>query len=352
MTPPDVLILSLGTTRGLRIADAQLAEMLGAAGASTAVAAVRIGLTDRLRRGYPVNDLVEALAARRALAAAVRRHRPRSIIFSSTTAALLARPQTLPYAVWLDSPARLNRPGPRNAVLHALERRSLGRARRVLTLSPQAAAELPPGAAPAVVVAPPLPAVPPRPPEPTEPLVVAYTPDPKAKDLALVCRAWALADVPAARLIVTGISPQQARAFLRRRDVPVPPRLELAGMLAPEPFAALLRRAGVYLSAARWEDFGQTPLQALDQGAVIAAAPAGGPFPALAIARDLAPPCVAPDRSPQALARAVRTALALDDAAREHYRAAARRRLAIYRPEVQVQRLCDAVLPALLVGVG
>ena len=63
----DVLVVSLGTTRGLRLADAQLVDMLREAGASVAAVATRIGLTNALRRAYPVNDVVEAIAARRAL---------------------------------------------------------------------------------------------------------------------------------------------------------------------------------------------------------------------------------------------------------------------------------------------
>ena len=67
----------------------------------------------------------------------------------------------------------------------------------------------------------------------------------------------------------------------------MPEGMELTGMLAADDFAALLGRARVSLSAARWEDFGQAPLQALDHGAALVSAPAGGPFPALAVAREL-----------------------------------------------------------------
>ena len=348
--PVDVLVLSLGTTRGLRIADGQLAVMLRDAGASVAVSGVRIGAGDRLRRGYPLNDIVEAIAARRALASALRRHAPRSIVFSSTTAALLARPPAeTPYAVWLDSPAALNRPGRRNAPVHALERRGLQGARLVLVLSPAAADALPRGAAPAVVIAPPLPAAPRIPRDQgRDRLVVVYTPDPKTKDLALVCRAWALTPRSDAQLVVTGIDPDRARAFLARFAVPVPPRTELAGMLTPGDFAALLDRAQVYLSAARWEDFGQAPLQALDRGAAVVSAPGGGPFPGLAIARDLAPRFVAPDYRPESLAAALQAALAAPEAELAAYRDSARTRLEIYRPGVQVERLRAEVLPALL----
>jgi hypothetical protein len=39
----DILVLSLGTTRGLRIADAELVEMMRQAGASVTAAGTRIG---------------------------------------------------------------------------------------------------------------------------------------------------------------------------------------------------------------------------------------------------------------------------------------------------------------------
>ncbi len=343
----DVLLLSLGTTKGLRIADAELASMMRRAGASVAVLGTRIGLTDRLRRGYPVNDIVEAIAARRALEAGLRRHRPRAVVLSTTTAAMLAGRPGVPFAVWLDSPARLNRPGPHNAVLHVLERRQLARARVVLVLSPPAAAALPAGAAPAVVIAPPLPASPART-QPGERLIVGYTPDPKAKDLELLCRAWAVTDTRGARLVVTGIQPERAQAFLARRGLSLPPGMELSGMLAPEAFGSLLGRARAFVSAARWEDFGQAPLQALDRGAMLVSAPAGGPFPALAIARELEPRFVAPDRSPRSLAIAMEAALGAGEPELAAYRLAARRGLEPYRPHAQVRRLRDEVLPRLL----
>lgn len=345
----DVLLLSLGTTKGLRIADAQLASMLRQAGASVEVLGTRIGATDRLRRAYPVNDVVEAIAARRALSAGLRRYRPRAVVLSTTTAAMLAGRPDVPYAVWLDSPARLNRPGARNALLHVLERRQLARARLVLPLSPPALSELPAGAARAVVISPPIAATVPSS-RPRAPLVVGYTPDPKAKSLALLCASWAEARAAGTRMIVTGIPPKRAVAFLERRGLAVPAGVELAGMLPEGEFRDLLARSRVFLSAARWEDFGQAPLQALDAGAALVCAPAGGPFPALGITGDLAPRFVAPDRSPRAIARALETALVTDEVELAAYRKAARERLAPYRLEGLVARLREEVLPALLGG--
>ena len=343
----DVLLVSLGTTRGLRLSDAQLVAMLREAGASVAAVATRIGWTNALRRGYPVNDLVEALAARRALAAGMRLHRPRALVISSTTAAFLIGDPGVPFAVWLDSPARLNRPGTLNAPLHWLERRQLARARVLMPHSPGTVAALPRGAAPSVLVPPPVPAAP-APSDVREPFAVGYTPDPKAKGLALLCAAWEHAALPGARLLIAGIPPERARAFLARRGVRLPAGAELAGMLPQAEFRDLLARARVFVSAAHWEDFGIAPLEALDRGTVLVAAPAGGPFPALGLARSLAPEFVAPDRGSASLARALQAAFRAPPDRLAAYRTAARAQLGTYRPEASVARLGAEVLPALL----
>ena len=345
--PVDLLLVSLGTTRGLRIADGQFARMARDAGASVEVVGTRIGLTNALRRAYPVNDIVEGIAVRRALGQALERYQPRAVVLSSTTAALFTDMDRIPMAVWLDSPARLNRPGRRSRVLHVIERRQLSRARMLLVLSEAALPELPVGHSPAVVIPPPI-AETPVADGARERLVVAYTPDPKARDLELVCRAWAAADVRGARLLVTGIEPDRALAFLQRRGVELPPGAELIGMLDQGRFGELLGRALAFFSAARWEDFGITPLEALDRGAVLVCAPGGGPFPALAIARELG--FVAGDRSPAAVARSLEAALATAEDDLVAYRAAARERLGPFREPAIVRRLRDEVLPVLLGG--
>jgi Glycosyl transferases group 1 len=341
----DVLVLSLGTTTGLRVADAELAGLLAAAGASVATAGTRIGALDRLRRGYPVNHAIEALAARRALRAAEHRHRPRAVVISTPTAALLACPDN-PYAVWLDSPARLNRPGLRNRPVHAIERRRLSRARLVLAWSPAAAAALPDGSARAVVIPPPIAAARPRTCD-REPLAVAYTPDPELKGLDLLLAAWRRATLPrGARLVVAGLPASAARSYLARRGVGALRGVEFPGIVPRSEFLALLSCSRVFVSAARWEDFGLAPLEALDRGAALACAPGGGPFPALAIAGALAPELLAVDRSPPALALAIRAAFELPDP--EGYGRAARERLAPYRPEAVRERLRREVLPVLI----
>jgi glycosyltransferase involved in cell wall biosynthesis len=346
----DLLLVSLGTTRGLRLADAELVDMLREAGASVAAVSTRIGLTNALRRGYPVNDVVEAVAALRALSAALRTWNPRALVFSTTTTSLLAGRPPIPYAVWLDSPARLNRPGRLNLPLHRLERRQLGRARVLLAWSPGTVAALPSGAAPAVVVPPPIPPAPKVDgnPHPREPVAVAYTPDPKAKGLALLCAAWERAALPGARLLIAGIPPERAHGFLARHGAVLPAGAELVGMLPPSEFRELLSRALVFVSAAEWEDFGIAPLEALDRGAALVCAPAGGPFPALALARSLAGEFVAPDRAPASLAHALEAAFAAVPVRLAAYRVEARAALEPYRPEASVARLRAEVLPALL----
>ncbi len=342
----DLLLVSLGTTRGLRYSDAQLVSMLREAGASVEAVATRIGWTNALRRGYPVNDVVEAVAARRALGAGMRLHRPRALVISSTTAAFLIGDPGVPFAVWLDSPARLNRPGALNAPLHRVERRQLARARVLMPHSPGAVAALPAGAAPSVLIPPPVPAAP----EPSairQRLVVGYTPDPKAKGLALLCAAWERAALPDVRLLIAGIPPERARAFLTRRGLVLPAGAELVGMLPQPSFRDLLSRAHAFVSAAAWEDFGIAPLEALDRGAALVAASAGGPFPALTLARTLAPEFVAVDRTPASLAGALEAAFAAPAERLAAYRRAARAELGPYRPEASVARLRAEVLPLL-----
>jgi len=348
MSGVDVLVLSLGTTEGWRRADRAMVGMLEQAGASVAIAGVRIGAAGRLRRGYPVNDFVEGIASRRALATAIERHRPRAVVFGSTTAALLAVvPETVPFAVWLDSPARLNRPGVLNLPVHLLERRQLARARLLLAHSPGTVDALPAGAAPSVLVPPPIPVAPPSS-DSRERFAVGYTPDPKAKGLAPLCSAWERASLPGVRLLIAGIPPERARAFLERRSIDLPAGAELVGMLPQAEFRELLARALVFVSAAEWEDFGIAPLEALDRGAAFVCAPAGGPFPALALARALAPSFVAGDRAPASLAAALQAAFDTPAERLAAYRVAARAALEPYRPEASVARIRDEVLPALL----
>ncbi|PZS09860.1 MAG: hypothetical protein DLM64_09785 [Solirubrobacterales bacterium] len=345
----DVLVVSLGTTPGLRVADNMLIAMLREAGASAEALSVGIGITDKARRGYPLNDFVEAVAARRALASALRtRAQPRAVVFSTTTTALLASRPGIPYAVWLDSPAALNRPGALNAPVRALERRSLARARLVIPMGDVGAAALPAGSAPHQVV--PVPINPsgdpggPRDPD----LAVAYTPGSKAKGLDLLCAAWARVARGSRRIEVFGIERAAALAFLARRGVAEPPGVTFRGFAPAADFRAALRTARCFVSAARWEDYGQAPLEALRDGTLLVTAPAGGPYEALAIAGELDRDLVARDLEPASLAAAIEAAFQRDHASRVEYRRRAAARLEPYEWQACVSALRTRVLPILL----
>jgi glycosyltransferase involved in cell wall biosynthesis len=344
---PDILVVSLGTTRGLRVADAAFLQQLRAAGAATAASLVGIGALDRIRRGYPLNDLVEAAAARRAIRAAVARHDPRAVVFSTVTVSLLAPELDVPYAVRFDSPAALNRPGLRNTLVRALERRGLAGARVLLPSSRAARDALPPVRAPAVVVPPEvLPSGPPA--SAREPLAVAYVSDPKAKGLGLLCGAWGQAALDGARLSLFGIEHERAVAHLERLAIPEPTGIDWMGMASAADFRSALRRCRAFVSAARWEDFGQAPLEALADGALLVTAPAGGAYEGLVLARSLAPELVAPAHDPAALASCMRAAFAMTDERAAAYRAAAAEQLEAFRPDVLVRILREQVLPVLL----
>ena len=350
MARPDVLVLSLGTTLGWRVADELLLVQLTQAGASTAAVSVGLGATDRLRRGYPVNDVVEMYAARRAARTAVERHEPRALIVSSTTAAMLLPRLPLPYAVRFDAPARLNRPGARNAFLHVLERRAMRRARVTVPLSVAGAEALPDGAAPPVIVSPPIDPSKPDRDEPAERgrLAVAYVSDPKAKGLDVVVGGWAAARAEDARLEVYGLDPDWARAHLRRTGVAQPESVELRGTVPAAEFRARLRGARVFVHGARWEDWGQAPLEALADGALLATVPAGGPYEALRVARRLESSLVADAIDAAQLGTAIRAAFDLSEDRADAYRARAAELLRPYRSHEVQKTVANELLPALL----
>src|SRR3954453_3017516 len=102
MARADVLLVSLGSTAGLRAADAELRGALERAGARVTVAAAA---PQRDVRTLALTDLVWAHAARAAARAALAAERPRAIVYSTTTAALL---WPAPGAIRYDAPAAAN----------------------------------------------------------------------------------------------------------------------------------------------------------------------------------------------------------------------------------------------------
>jgi glycosyltransferase involved in cell wall biosynthesis len=184
-----------------------------------------------------------------------------------------------------------------------------------------------------------------------ERLAVAYTPDVKAKGLDIVCAAWTAAAIPDARLQVFGVTPEAALAHLRRTGTPVADSIEFAGWRPPAEFRAALRRARAYAGGARWEDFGQAPLEALADGALLATVPSGGPFEALTLARELEPGLVAPSLEPAGLAAALRAAFELPEPETRAYHERAGELVQRFDPGA-IQRVVERdVVPALLSSV-
>jgi glycosyltransferase involved in cell wall biosynthesis len=320
LTRADVLLVSLGGTAGLREADMELAGSLERAGARVAtVQAARV----REWRTFALIELAWARAARRAAVAGLEEHRPRAVVYSSSTAALLA---PTPGAIRFDSPAAGNRPGRHGIWQRPVERRRMAAAPLLVPWSDGGLAEAPDSPADAVVV--PVPVAPSGPPAARDLAAVTYGANPSKKGLDRVLAAWGAARHPTEELIVAGLSrPDQ-------------PGVRYAGMLAREEYRALLRRARVFVTAPRREDYGIAQLEALADGCVLVTNAALGPYAALPLARELDSRLVTQD-----LAGALRTAL--DDPLPDYAERAAEL-LAPWRPEEVDRVVVEELLPRLL----
>jgi glycosyltransferase involved in cell wall biosynthesis len=333
MPAPDVALLSLGTTPGLRRADAAFAEQLRAAGVDCRLVPVEIGRAAKaLRRNPAVTDFVEALAARRTL-----RPDARVTVYSTVTAAFL-QPRSGAYAVRFDSPAALNRPGVSGAWQRQAERRALAGARCLLPWSDDAGRAAP-GDAKRVAVPVPIAE---HAGEPSRDIdALAYAGDPQKRGLDVLCRAWAKSG-GAARLVVAGIERERALGWLDERGISAPPDVEWVGLLSRDDWLATVGRAQLFVNASRREDYGISQLEALSAGAALVTVPSVGPYEALPIARRLAPDLVDDD-----LAAALAAGLALGEAELRRHRERAAEELEPYRPAAVQAVVAESVIPAL-----
>jgi hypothetical protein len=329
VTPVDVLVVSLGSTAGLRASDAELTASIQRAGASAVQATAA---PQRDVRTLALTDLVWARAARAAAQEAIARSRPRAVVYSTITAALL---WPRPGAIRFDSLAAVNRRGRHGVWQRPLERGRLREAPLLVPVSAAAAAQAPPGAAPAVVVG-----------IPVEPSVshdrsatrdiaaITYAGDPGKKDLARILKAWRSVRRPHEELVVAGLEGAAELDLIAQEGV------RSVGRVEPAAFRALLRRARVFVAAPRFEDYGIAQLEALADGCMLVTAPAPGPYVALPIARELDPRLVDDD-----LATALRTAL---DAPADGYAGRAADALAPFRRAAIDRIVAGELLPRLL----
>ena len=255
--------------------------------------------------------------------------RPRAVIYSTITAALLA---PAPGAIRFDALAARNRPGRHGVWQRPRERGVLARAPLLLPVSEEALAGAPPAHAAAIVVPIRVEASgPPLPDGDRDIAAITYAGDAHKKGLDRVLAAWAAARREGEELLVAGLaSPLRANG------------VRALGVLERGAYRALLRRARIYVSAPRREEYGIAQLEALADGALLVSA-AGVPYAALAIARAADARLVGAD-----LAGQIRTAL--DDPLPGYARTVA----PLLEPfsAASVDRVvAERVLPALLRGV-
>jgi hypothetical protein len=313
----DVLIVSLGGTAGLREADAELAASLRRAGAAVELAAAE---RPREWRTMAAIELAWALNARRAARAAIASYRPRAVLYSSTTAALLGPARG---AIRFDAPAAGNRPGRHGLWQRRVERARFEDAPLLVPWSEGGLAEAPQPHADAVVV--------PVPVEPSGELVrrdiaaLTYGANPEKKGLDRVLAAWRRDRRADETLLVAGLA---------GRDEP---GVTYLGMLSRTDYRALLRRARVFITAPRREDYGIAQLEALADGCMLVTTPSPGPYAALPIAHALDPRLVSAELN-------VRAAL---DEPSEGYAERATTALAAFSPREVDRVVARDLLPLL-----
>jgi glycosyltransferase involved in cell wall biosynthesis len=129
---------------------------------------------------------------------------------------------------------------------------------------------------------------------------ITYAANPAKKGLERVLAAWrrvrAESGSPdgqqgggrsahAGELVIAGASAEELERgglVLGAQD-----RVRIVGRLDPADYRALVRRARVFVSAPRREDYGISQLEALADGCMLVTTPAPGPYAALPIARSL-----------------------------------------------------------------
>lgn len=355
----DVLIVSLGSTAGLRAVDAELLASLRRAGASAEIVCAS---SPRPLRTLMLTDLAWALAARRAARAALAREPTRAVIYSTTTAALL---WPRPGAIRFDALAAANRPGRHGLWQRRLERRRLREAPLLLPQSEGALSEAPGsrtgGAGKTwleqggmfeqdglaskggsltkggMLVLP----------VPVESsgadaaardiAAITYAANPAKKGLGAILAAWARVRRPGEELWVAGA----AESDLHAQGCELPAEgVRVTGVLAPAEYRSLLRRARLYVCAARREDHGIAQLEALADGCMLVTVASPGPYVALPLARELDARLVGED-----IGAAMR--VALDDPLPD-YASRAARALAPFRREAVDRLVADELLPRFL----
>ena len=218
---------------------------------------------------------------------------PRAVIYSTTTAALLG---PVPGAIRFDAPAAGNRPGRHGIWQRPVEARRFKAAPLLVPWSEGGLAEAPAPHADAVVV--PMPVAPSGAGGERDIAAITYGANPEKKGLDRVLAAWLIESRAGEELVVAGLDERAGAelAAATRRGTPRgagPARgrrgasagRALRRDVSRDEYRALLRRARVFLTAPRREDYGIAQLEALADGCVLVTTPRPGPYAALPIAR-------------------------------------------------------------------
>ena len=257
MSRADILLVSLGATAGLREADAELAASLRRAGASVATV---VAARPPTVRTFALTDLLWASAARRAAAAAPQARRDPVLERHGGAAVEATRGRPLRRARGRQPPGPPRRvaaagrapPTRGGTAARAVERGERSTRRRAITLR-------------ALVV-----------PVPVEPsgaadgrrdiAVVTYAADPPKKGLDLLLAAWRQIRREGEELVVVGMTRREVPLHVGS-DAASTPGVRYMGTLPREEYRDLLRRARVFATAPRREDYGIAQLEALADGA-------------------------------------------------------------------------------------
>ena len=214
-------------------------------------------------RTFALTDLAWAVPARRAARAALRAARPRAIVYCTTTAALLW-PE--PGAIRFDAPAAGNRPGRHGIWQRPVERRRLAAAPLLLPLTAAALAEAPPVATPGDRGA-----------DPGRAVRAGRRGDARPRGDHLRREPGEEGPGPRARRVAGGAARRRDARRRRARRAATSPASATPGCSPPDAYRALLRRARVFATAPRREDYGIAQLEALADGCALVTNAAPGP---------------------------------------------------------------------------
>jgi glycosyltransferase involved in cell wall biosynthesis len=346
---PDIALISLGTTPGLRNADQSFVEMAQHAGLTCELIDVGVGKSGALRRQSTMTDIVEARAARNAASGV----KAKVVVYSTVTAALMQRPKGK-YAVRFDSPAAENRQGLSGVWSRSKEEKLLAGADVLLPWG-NAALKFIPDKAKSV------PAIPLHVPieggpsaqrsasiagtEERDIDVLAYAGYPEKRGLDVLIQAWQTSGLHMnKRLRVTGIDRNRALEFLKKKKIAEPIGIEWSGLLEPGQFRYTLSRTRVFVNASRREDHGLSQLEALAAGSALVTVASDGPYEALPLATKLDSRLISPSVSSQSLAFALRAGFQVD---LDDYAQRAAEMLRPYRRDAIQEVFNTQVLPAL-----